>query len=84
MLHTQYRCHPDISAIANQLFYNCQLNDGITSLDRPALAVSILYVCLFVCIYIVGVVCIFCRYHEMCGTVIVIEYAYCYITVVMH
>ena len=42
MLHTQYRCHPHISAIANQLFYNCQLNDGVTADDRPALVVSTL------------------------------------------
>ena len=44
LLHTQYRCHPDISAIANELFYERQLKDGITSHDRPALAVCALFV----------------------------------------
>lgn len=28
MLRTQYRCHPHISAIANNLFYNHDLRDG--------------------------------------------------------
>jgi superfamily I DNA and/or RNA helicase len=29
-LSTQYRCHPHISAISNQLFYKGQLKDGTT------------------------------------------------------
>jgi len=34
MLRTQYRCHPVISAIANKLFYDGKLLDGITAEDR--------------------------------------------------
>ncbi|EDO29954.1 predicted protein, partial [Nematostella vectensis] len=30
----QYRCHPVISAIANKLFYDSQLKDGVTSEER--------------------------------------------------
>ncbi|KAK2185327.1 hypothetical protein NP493_240g05009 [Ridgeia piscesae] len=47
MLHTQYRCHPDISAIANELFYERQLKDGITIHDRPALASDWPAVCFY-------------------------------------
>ncbi|XP_038061015.1 uncharacterized protein LOC119731816 [Patiria miniata] len=38
LLRTQYRCHPTISAIANCLFYDQQLIDGVSSKDRPPLA----------------------------------------------
>ena len=41
MLRTQYRCHPTISAISNNLFYDDQLLDGVTAEDRPPLAVSV-------------------------------------------
>lgn len=34
MLHTQYRCHPKISALSNSLFYNSELIDGVTEQDR--------------------------------------------------
>ncbi|XP_048590276.1 uncharacterized protein LOC116608366 isoform X2 [Nematostella vectensis] len=34
MLRVQYRCHPVISAIANKLFYDSQLKDGVTSEER--------------------------------------------------
>ncbi|XP_022100741.1 protein ZGRF1-like isoform X4 [Acanthaster planci] len=38
LLRTQYRCHPTISAIANSLFYEQQLIDGVTTRDRLPLA----------------------------------------------
>ncbi|XP_041056145.1 protein ZGRF1-like [Carcharodon carcharias] len=31
MLRTQYRCHPTISAITNELFYNGNLRDGLSA-----------------------------------------------------
>ncbi|XP_048457336.1 protein ZGRF1 [Rhincodon typus] len=31
MLRTQYRCHPTISAITNELFYNGNLKDGLSA-----------------------------------------------------
>ncbi|XP_053556164.1 protein ZGRF1 [Bombina bombina] len=34
MLRTQYRCHPTISAIANYLFYEGQLLNGVSEEDR--------------------------------------------------
>ena len=40
LLRTQYRCHPRISAISNNLFYNEQLIDGIGEELRQPLAVS--------------------------------------------
>ena len=37
LLATQYRCHPDISALCNTLFYNNTLIDGIDPSARPPL-----------------------------------------------
>eukprot|EP01083_Nonionella_stella_P205221 747537_1 len=37
VLRTQYRCHPEISAIPNALFYRSELKDGVTAEDRSAL-----------------------------------------------
>ncbi|XP_038611142.1 protein ZGRF1 isoform X2 [Tachyglossus aculeatus] len=37
LLRTQYRCHPAISAIANDLFYEGSLIDGISERDRRPL-----------------------------------------------
>nr|XP_051676037.1 protein ZGRF1 isoform X4 [Oryctolagus cuniculus] len=37
MLRTQYRCHPAISAIANDLFYEGKLMNGISETDRSPL-----------------------------------------------
>ena len=37
MLRTQYRLHPMLSAIPNELFYEGQLNDGVTAQDREPL-----------------------------------------------
>ncbi|GAB0189434.1 protein ZGRF1 [Grus japonensis] len=34
LLRTQYRCHPAISAIANELFYEGNLIDGVSKEDR--------------------------------------------------
>ena len=36
LLRTQYRCHPDIADIANTLFYNGELVDGVTAEQRSA------------------------------------------------
>ncbi|XP_071600156.1 5'-3' DNA helicase ZGRF1 isoform X2 [Heliangelus exortis] len=37
LLRTQYRCHPAISAIANELFYGGNLIDGVSEEDRSPL-----------------------------------------------
>lgn len=37
MLRVQYRCHPVISAISNNLFYDQQLVDGVTASERAPL-----------------------------------------------
>ncbi|XP_009081144.1 PREDICTED: protein ZGRF1, partial [Acanthisitta chloris] len=37
LLRTQYRCHPALSAIANELFYAGNLRDGISQEDRAPL-----------------------------------------------
>ncbi|KAM7021542.1 5'-3' DNA helicase ZGRF1 [Passerculus sandwichensis] len=37
VLRTQYRCHPALSAIANELFYSGHLIDGISQGDRAPL-----------------------------------------------
>ncbi|NXX79574.1 ZGRF1 protein, partial [Urocolius indicus] len=37
LLRTQYRCHPAISAIANELFYEGNLIDGVSVEDRRPL-----------------------------------------------
>ncbi|XP_018425290.1 PREDICTED: protein ZGRF1 [Nanorana parkeri] len=37
MLRTQYRCHPVISAIANELFYDGHLLNGVSQEDRKPL-----------------------------------------------
>ncbi|XP_074946184.1 5'-3' DNA helicase ZGRF1 isoform X4 [Phalacrocorax aristotelis] len=37
LLRTQYRCHPAISAIANELFYEGDLIDGVSEKDRGPL-----------------------------------------------
>ncbi|XP_059682907.1 protein ZGRF1 [Gavia stellata] len=37
LLRTQYRCHPAISAIANELFYEGDLIDGVSEKDRSPL-----------------------------------------------
>ncbi|XP_031360527.2 5'-3' DNA helicase ZGRF1 [Lonchura striata] len=37
LLRTQYRCHPALSAIANELFYDGNLIDGISEEDRAPL-----------------------------------------------
>ncbi|XP_010708288.1 protein ZGRF1 isoform X4 [Meleagris gallopavo] len=37
LLRTQYRCHPTISAIANELFYEGNLIDGVSEKERSPL-----------------------------------------------
>ncbi|NXR35108.1 ZGRF1 protein, partial [Zosterops hypoxanthus] len=37
LLRTQYRCHPALSSIANELFYDGNLVDGISEEDRAPL-----------------------------------------------
>uniref|UniRef100_A0A8C3J5I7 5'-3' DNA helicase ZGRF1 n=1 Tax=Calidris pygmaea TaxID=425635 RepID=A0A8C3J5I7_9CHAR len=37
LLRTQYRCHPAISAVANELFYEGHLIDGVSEKDRRPL-----------------------------------------------
>ncbi|NXN98392.1 ZGRF1 protein, partial [Rhinopomastus cyanomelas] len=37
LLRTQYRCHPAISAIANELFYEGHLRDGVSEEERSPL-----------------------------------------------
>mmetsp|Transcript_11360 Transcript_11360/g.34764 ORF Transcript_11360/g.34764 Transcript_11360/m.34764 type:complete len:606 (-) Transcript_11360:60-1877(-) len=38
-LDTQYRCHPDLSRLPNELFYQARLHNGVSAGDRePALA----------------------------------------------
>lgn len=37
MLHTQYRCHPMISSLSNELFYSGKIKNGITEKDRESL-----------------------------------------------
>lgn len=39
------RCHPAISSVPNKLFYNNQLIDGCTALQRPALLPGLVPVC---------------------------------------
>ncbi|XP_041485065.1 LOW QUALITY PROTEIN: protein ZGRF1-like [Lytechinus variegatus] len=47
MLRTQYRCHPCISSIANTLFYDGQLLDGVIEEDRPPLLPNLPTLCFF-------------------------------------
>jgi hypothetical protein len=49
LLNTQYRCHPDIASISNQLFYENQLKTGI-SLDKRSPLVPNLGPISFVCV----------------------------------
>ncbi len=37
LLRTQYRCHPSVSALPNQLFYGGRLRDGCTAAQRAPL-----------------------------------------------
>jgi len=41
ILRTQYRCHPKISSVCNQLFYDGVLVDGVTSQSRIPLIESL-------------------------------------------
>jgi superfamily I DNA and/or RNA helicase len=37
LLREQYRCHPDISAVSNRLFYRGMLRDGIRAENHPSI-----------------------------------------------
>lgn len=37
MLRTQYRCHPAIAAVANDLFYGGTLRSGVSEVERSPL-----------------------------------------------
>ncbi|XP_056017208.1 protein ZGRF1-like isoform X2 [Ostrea edulis] len=47
MLRTQYRCHPIISNLANTLFYQGQLSDGIEPTDREPLLETLPPLCFY-------------------------------------
>ncbi|KAJ8023137.1 Protein ZGRF1 [Holothuria leucospilota] len=47
LLRTQYRCHPHISAIANDLFYENKLLDGVREEQRMELAEGFPTLCFF-------------------------------------
>lgn len=40
-LHTQYRCHPSISQLTSDMFYDGKLKDGVDSADRAPLLVRV-------------------------------------------
>ncbi|KAM9143159.1 5'-3' DNA helicase ZGRF1 [Pangshura tecta] len=46
-LRTQYRCHPTISAVVNDLFYEGNLLDGISEMDRSPLLDWLPTLCFF-------------------------------------
>uniref|UniRef100_A0A8C4Y1G9 5'-3' DNA helicase ZGRF1 n=1 Tax=Gopherus evgoodei TaxID=1825980 RepID=A0A8C4Y1G9_9SAUR len=46
-LRTQYRCHPAISAVVNDLFYEGNLLDGISEMDRSPLLDWLPTLCFF-------------------------------------
>ncbi|KAH8553357.1 P-loop containing nucleoside triphosphate hydrolase protein [Umbelopsis sp. PMI_123] len=45
MLRTQYRCHPKISRLSNNLFYERRLINGMRECDRPPLFTELPHVC---------------------------------------
>ncbi|XP_041364413.1 uncharacterized protein LOC121379827 [Gigantopelta aegis] len=47
VLHTQYRCHPLISAISNHLFYNGVLQDGVSQQSRQPLSETFPTLCFY-------------------------------------
>ena len=42
LLRTQYRCHPQLSALSNALYYDGRLLDGVSAAERPPLLPSLL------------------------------------------
>ncbi|XP_021102307.1 protein ZGRF1 isoform X2 [Heterocephalus glaber] len=46
-LRTQYRCHPTISAIANDLFYGGDLRDGVSEVERGPLVAWLPTLCFY-------------------------------------
>ncbi|XP_060575626.1 protein ZGRF1-like [Ruditapes philippinarum] len=47
LLRTQYRCHPYISAVANNLFYGGMLEDGISQTQRKPLLEILPTICYY-------------------------------------
>ncbi|XP_069834598.1 5'-3' DNA helicase ZGRF1 isoform X5 [Dendropsophus ebraccatus] len=47
MLRTQYRCHPSISALANELFYEGNLVNGVSEDDRKPLLAWLPTLCFY-------------------------------------
>ncbi|XP_069124760.1 uncharacterized protein [Argopecten irradians] len=47
VLYTQYRCHPVISNLANTLFYDGRLINGVTTADRQPLVPDVPTLCFF-------------------------------------
>ncbi|XP_033739049.1 uncharacterized protein LOC117326402 isoform X2 [Pecten maximus] len=47
VLRTQYRCHPVISNLANTLFYDGRLSDGVTTSDREPLVPEVPTLCFY-------------------------------------
>lgn len=45
LLRRQYRCHPDISQVANTSFYEGRLLDGIAAVQRPPLVPALPALC---------------------------------------
>ena len=41
LLRTQYRCHPQLSLLPNDLYYNGRLLDGVSAAERPPLLPSL-------------------------------------------
>jgi hypothetical protein len=49
MLRTQYRCHPQISGMANELTYGGNLCDGVTAEERAPAVPGLVPLCFFDC-----------------------------------
>jgi hypothetical protein len=48
ILRTQYRCHPAISKVSNDLFYDNQVGfGGLSVCSRPVVLISLLHVALW-------------------------------------
>ena len=47
-LVTQYRCHPDISALCSELFYSGNLVDGVDGEQRKPLVVGFIIILLII------------------------------------
>jgi superfamily I DNA and/or RNA helicase len=50
MLRTQYRCHPQFSALSSKHFYGGVLKDGIIPAQRPSLVPPLPALVFFDCV----------------------------------